>query len=203
MTKLKRYVTRATPGDSSGDSDSTSDSESDSEDGATSVPKRPKVEDLSIDDDEDGGAVVSPDQVRTKNEAAEVQVIIPEVEQIEENEAMEKVGEVLSIVDKVVIVQGLSRQAQGRVSDRALDCDTLLVFEDRRVLGYVSIFHCHRPQTGTQRILLRSGKRLVQPASHFTGYSSTKHILWTPRKYGWAVMSTMSRREASSSPSAT
>ena len=102
----------------------------------------PKVEDLAMDDDEEGGAVVSPDQVRTKNEVAEVQIVIPEVEAIEEHEAMEKVGEVFSIVDKVVIVKGLSQEVQGRVSDRALDSDTLLVFEDRKVLGYVSTNFC-------------------------------------------------------------
>lgn len=92
-----------------------------------------------MDEDEEGGAVVSPDQVRTKNEVADVQVVIPEVEQVEEYETLEKVGEVFSIVDKVVIVKGGPQQVQGRVSDRALDSDTLLVFEDRKVLGYVSV----------------------------------------------------------------
>ena len=95
-----------------------------------------------MDDEEDGGAVVSPDQVRTKNEVAEVQIVVPEIEQVEEHEVMEKVGEVFSIVDKVVIVKGLSLEALGRSSDRALDSETLLVFEDRNVLGYVSDFHC-------------------------------------------------------------
>lgn len=93
-----------------------------------------------MDDEEDGGAVVSPDQVRTKNEASEIQIVVPEVDHIEEHENIEKVGEILSIVDKVVIVKGPPRQVQGRVLDRALDSDTLLVFEDRRVLGYVSSF---------------------------------------------------------------
>lgn len=138
--EAEAIFSRAAPGSSSSDSGSSSDSDSDSEDEPSSASKQPKVEDLTMDDDDDGGAVVSPDQVRTKNEVAEVQIVIPQVEQIEENEVMEKVGEVLSIVDKVVIVQGLSLHAPGRVSDRALDSDTLLVFEDRIVLGYVSTF---------------------------------------------------------------
>lgn len=93
-----------------------------------------------MDEDEEGGAVVSPDQVRTKNEVADVPVVVPDVEQIGDDEKLEKVGEIFSIVDKVVIVKGLPQQVLGRVSDRALDSDTLLVFEDRKVLGYVSIF---------------------------------------------------------------
>ena len=93
-----------------------------------------------MDDDEEGAAIVSPDQVRTKNEVADLPIIVPQTEEVEAHEHLERVGEVFSIVDKVVIVKGLPQQVQGRVSDRALDSDTLLVFEDRKVLGYVSIF---------------------------------------------------------------
>ncbi|GJE89576.1 Gar1 and Med15 domain-containing protein [Phanerochaete sordida] len=125
------------PGSASDDSASSSDSDSESDEEVPSPTKLPKVEDLAVDDEEDGGGVVSPDQVRTKNEVAEVQIVVPEVERIEEHESMEKVGEVFSIVDKVAIVKGLSQEASGRASDRALDSDTLLVFDDRRVLGYV------------------------------------------------------------------
>ncbi|EKM61596.1 uncharacterized protein PHACADRAFT_248285 [Phanerochaete carnosa HHB-10118-sp] len=125
------------PGDTTSDSDSTSDTDSESEKEASTSPKQSKVEDLAMDDEEDGGAVVSPDQVRTKNEASEIQIVVPEVDHIEEHENIEKVGEISSIVDKVVIVKGLPQQVQGRVSDRALDSDTLLVFEDRIVLGYI------------------------------------------------------------------
>lgn len=93
-----------------------------------------------MDDDEDGGGGVSPDQVKTKNEIADVQVVIPEVEKLEEHEIemLQKVGDVLNIIDKVVIVKGIPQHLRGRESDRALDSDTLLVFDDGRVLGYVS-----------------------------------------------------------------
>jgi H/ACA ribonucleoprotein complex non-core subunit NAF1 len=40
----------------------------------------------------------------------------------------------MSVVGNVVIVKGLATTG---TSERALDSDTLLVFEDRKVLGYV------------------------------------------------------------------
>lgn len=43
----------------------------------------------------------------------------------------------MSIVDKVVIVKGSASDTVTRASERALDSDTLLVFEDRKVLGFV------------------------------------------------------------------
>lgn len=138
ISKLSRAV-QANPESTSG-SESSSDSDSDSEDEVPYVRKRPRVEDFIMDDDEEGAAaVVSPEQMRTKNEVASVPVVIPDIEQVDEHETLEKVGEVLSIVDKVVIVEGLPPQPQAGGLDRALDSDTLLVFEDRKVLGYVSI----------------------------------------------------------------
>ena len=52
-------------------------------------------------------------------------------------QSLEKVGEIISIIEKVAIVKGTSSDAQNRANERALDSDTLLVFEDRKVLGYV------------------------------------------------------------------
>lgn len=144
---LKPIIHRHTSRESTSDSDSSSDSESDSQSDAPYPRKQPKMEELAMDEEEEG-AVVSPDEVRTKNEVADVSVVVPDVEQVGENEKLEKVGEIFSIVDKVVIVKGLPQQVLGRVSDRALDSDTLLVFEDRKVLGYVSIFSYHYPSRG-------------------------------------------------------
>lgn len=76
-------------------------------------------------------------QVRTKNEIEETAIAIPNIEEVGPHEALEKVGEVMSIVDKVVIVKGSASEILTRASERALDSDTLLVFEDRKVLGYV------------------------------------------------------------------
>ena len=63
--------------------------------------------------------------------------MIPPIEEVGPHEALEKVGEVMSIVDKVVIVKGFASEMATRASERALDSETLLVFEDRKVLGYV------------------------------------------------------------------
>lgn len=58
---------------------------------------------------------------------------------------MEKVGEIMTVMDKVVIVKGLPSEDVNRGSKRALDSDTLLVFEDRKVLGYVRVCSLHQP----------------------------------------------------------
>jgi H/ACA ribonucleoprotein complex non-core subunit NAF1 len=44
----------------------------------------------------------------------------------------------MSIVGNVVIVKGDTSAMADRAAERALDSDSLLVFEDRKVLGYVS-----------------------------------------------------------------
>jgi hypothetical protein len=94
---------------------------------------------------------------QTKNEIA-VKIVIPEIEEVGVEEVLEKVGEIMSIVDTVVIVRGMTSE-----KCRALDSDTLLVFEDRKVLGYVSClpFRSHR----TSDLLARSLKHLAQPAN--------------------------------------
>lgn len=75
--------------------------------------------------------------MKTKNEVSDISIVVPKEAEVGEHEVLEKVGEVMSIMDKVVIVKGAGSQVQNRAADRALDSDTLLVFEDRKVLGYV------------------------------------------------------------------
>ena len=94
-------------------------------------------------DDADEGPTVTAAQVRTKNEIEETTIVIPTIEEVGPHEALEKVGEVMSIVDKVVIVKGSASEMATRASERALDSDTLLVFEDRKVLGFVCSFSFH------------------------------------------------------------
>lgn len=53
----------------------------------------------------------------------------------------------MSIVEKTVIVKGAPSEVLARASGQALDCDTLLVFEDRKVLGYVRV---HIPFVGAR-----------------------------------------------------
>ncbi|KAF8641216.1 hypothetical protein AX17_000850 [Amanita inopinata Kibby_2008] len=124
-------------------SDSSSDSDSDVEDAtseaasraATSTFKTTATDDL--DDDEDGGPPQSGPYIYTKNEVMDVAVHIPDVQQVGPEEVLEKVGEVMSIVDKIVIIKALPSEIAGRGLDKALDSDTLLVFDDRLVLGYI------------------------------------------------------------------
>jgi H/ACA ribonucleoprotein complex non-core subunit NAF1 len=127
--------------DDSDDESSSSNSDSESEKKGSRVTKRQKELEVPGDEDDDlgGGADISPEQMRTKNEVGEINVVIPDADEVGEDEVLEKVGEVMSIIDKVVIVKGIASQVQNRGSEKALDSDTLLVFEDRKVLGYVSM----------------------------------------------------------------
>jgi H/ACA ribonucleoprotein complex non-core subunit NAF1 len=76
--------------------------------------------------------------LQTKNEVVEADVIIPTISEVEPDSTIDKVGEVMSIVGNVVIVKGLPADNVKSLSERALDVESLLVFEDRKVLGYVS-----------------------------------------------------------------
>jgi len=91
-----------------------------------------------FDDEEDlAPASTSGTYFITKHEITDVNIKIPGVEKVSPEEHLEKVGEIMNIVDRVAIVRGLRSEYLGRASERALDSDTLLVFEDREVLGYV------------------------------------------------------------------
>ena len=76
---------------------------------------------------------------QTKHEIQEAEITVPEVDQLDAHEILEKVGEVMNIVDRLAIVRGLPSEVLNRGSDRALDSDTLLVFDDRKVFGYVRL----------------------------------------------------------------
>lgn len=86
------------------------------------------------DDEEEGGAV--PTMLRTKNELSEPDILIPPIVQVGPDEQLERVGEIMSIVNNAVIVKG-GESGTRRASEHALDAETLLVYEDRKVLGYV------------------------------------------------------------------
>ena len=65
--------------------------------------------------------------------------MIPTVEEVAPDEVLEKAGEVVNVTGDIAIVKGdATGYADGKALERALDSDTLLVFEDRKVLGYVS-----------------------------------------------------------------
>lgn len=106
-------------------------------DASKKTPVEPRVIDEDDGDDEIGGAVAAAVSLRTKNELPEPDVMIPPIAQVEPDEQLEKVGEILNIVNNVVVVKGEASSAH-RASEHALDSETLLVYEDRKVLGYVS-----------------------------------------------------------------
>ncbi|TDL20976.1 NAF1-domain-containing protein [Rickenella mellea] len=124
------------------DSDSSSSSDSDPEEEL--IPRSSIVRDvLELDDGEDdeavGSVVTSSAQVRTQNELPDpaMAVVVPDIIEVDPDEILERVGEIMSIVGNSVIVKGLPSQIVDRGNERALDTDSLLVFEDRKVLGYV------------------------------------------------------------------
>lgn len=93
----------------------------------------------SIDDEDEGGG--SGGRLVTAHEVLNEDIAIPDVTEVDSKETLEQVGEILSVLqDRIVIIKGLASQISGRAPDRVLDTDTLLVFEDRKVLGYVSLF---------------------------------------------------------------
>ena len=95
------------------------------------------LDNIDDEDDEGGG---SGGRLATTHEVLNEDITIPEIVEVDQDETLERVGEILSILqDKIVIVKGLISQVVGRAPDRVLDTETLLVFEDRKVLGYVSL----------------------------------------------------------------
>ena len=74
--------------------------------------------------------------LQTKNEVVDSNIIIPTISEVEPCDTLEKVGEIMSIVGNIVIVRGLA--VNHVKSEHVLDAESLLVFEDRKVLGYVS-----------------------------------------------------------------
>ena len=99
---------------------------------------RELLESIEDEDDEGGASAIRPVIDR---EVANEEITVPDVAEVDEKETLERVGEILSVLqDKIVIVKGLTSEILGRAPERVLDTDTLLVFGDRKVLGYVSLF---------------------------------------------------------------
>jgi H/ACA ribonucleoprotein complex non-core subunit NAF1 len=130
---------------SSSSSDSSSDSDdfdSDDDDKDSIAAIRNKLReaendngDEDDDDDGEGGPGSSKNAyAQTKNEIPDVPINIPDIEEVSNHEQLEHVGEIMAIINNVVIVKG-----DVRSSDRVLDTDTLLVFEDHKVFGYVRV----------------------------------------------------------------
>ncbi|KAH9041340.1 NAF1-domain-containing protein [Lactarius pseudohatsudake] len=125
---------------SASDSDPSSDSDSDNvreNDASKKTPVKLRVVDEDDEDDEEGGAVAAAVALRTKNELPEPDIMIPPIAQVEPDEQLEKVGEIMNIVNNNVVVVKGEASSTHRASEHALDSETLLVYEDRKVLGYI------------------------------------------------------------------
>ena len=119
-----------------------------------------------LDDLDDSGPVADTGRYQqTKNEIPTMKVTIPDIEEIGMEETLEKVGEIMSIVDTVVIVRGMATENLNRASETALDADTLFVFDDRKVLGYVRLLPV-APSDSDR--CTRFTKHLAQPTNHST-----------------------------------
>ncbi|TFK41856.1 Gar1/Naf1 RNA binding region-domain-containing protein [Crucibulum laeve] len=119
-------------------SESSSESSSDSDSESEPPEQKNALESQDLDDDEDPvPSAATGNYFSTKHEIPEVDIIVPELDEVEANEVLEKVGEIMNTMEKVAIIRGLPSEIANRGSDRALDSDTLLVFDDRKVMGYV------------------------------------------------------------------
>lgn len=72
----------------------------------------------------------------TAHEIVAPTVTLPSITEIGPDEPMELIGEVLNVVDSVVVVKSYDHGMQ-----KVLDTESLLVFEDRKVLGLVNTFN--------------------------------------------------------------
>ena len=165
---------------SSSDSDTSSDSDSDSgkeNDASKKKLAERRIVDEDDEDDEEGGAVAATVSLRTKNELPEPDIVVPSITEVGPDEQLEKVGEIMNIVNNVVIVKGAASSTH-RASEHALDSETLLVYEDRKVLGYVSgalPSTLADSPTYSHRYTKRSGRR-TNPCIKS---SLIAHIPWT------------------------
>lgn len=132
------YVDSDSDSDSSSDSDSDSDVEHPTHPSASTSKQQEPLDHADADDEDEDAPSQAPTgtHIMTQNEVAEAEIMIPQISEVGPHEVLEPVGEVMSIVNNVVIVKGTA-SGTVRANEKALDSDTLLVFEDRQVLGYV------------------------------------------------------------------
>ncbi|KDN49171.1 hypothetical protein RSAG8_02524, partial [Rhizoctonia solani AG-8 WAC10335] len=134
--KISSMTVNANSDDSDSEPDS-SDSSSDVEMRVTKYPTRkqpalqvPNGSDMEDDEDAPSGSIAQ--YAGTKNEVLVPQMKVPELTVVPPEEVLELIGEVMTIIDSVVVIKG---HASG--VDRVLDTDSLLVFEDRNAFGVV------------------------------------------------------------------
>ncbi|CCO32766.1 H/ACA ribonucleoprotein complex non-core subunit NAF1 AltName: Full=Nuclear assembly factor 1 [Rhizoctonia solani AG-1 IB] len=88
--------------------------------------------DSDAEDDEDAPSGSIAQYAGTKNEVLLPEVKAPELTIVPPEEVIELIGEVMTVIDSVVVIKGYASGV-----DRVLDTDSLLAFEDRKVFGVV------------------------------------------------------------------
>ncbi|KAF9041795.1 NAF1-domain-containing protein [Hymenopellis radicata] len=132
LTPTESIEKPVAPEDSASDSDISEDSSSEDE-----LPVKTEQIDNDLDDDgERGPTAPSQSYYTSQHEIVDSDIAIPDIEEVGASEILQQVGEISSVLEKVVIIKGLPSSSL-ESSQKALDSDTLLVFEDRKVLGYI------------------------------------------------------------------
>jgi H/ACA ribonucleoprotein complex non-core subunit NAF1 len=75
----------------------------------------------------------------TQTELTEVDITVPRIDEVGTEEKLKKLRQVMTNVDRFAIVRGLPSEHLNRAMEPALDSDTLLVFEDGKVMGCVCV----------------------------------------------------------------
>ncbi|KAG7452271.1 NAF1-domain-containing protein [Guyanagaster necrorhizus] len=109
--------------------DSESDDSSSSEEGEEQV----QLWNENDDDEEPGLSTKSQSYFTSQHEVVDTDISVPEIAEVGAEEAIEILGEIVNIMDQAVIIEGLPSSYTNHV----LDSETLLVFDDRKVLGYI------------------------------------------------------------------
>lgn len=130
LVKLEQAPSPIEPKDSESDADSESDDSSSSEEGEPQVRPRKECDD---DEGEPGLSTESKSYFASQHEVVDSNIPVPEIEEIGAEEGIEILGEIVNIMDQAVIIRGLPSSHTNHV----LDSETLLVFDDRKVLGYI------------------------------------------------------------------
>ncbi|KAG9314103.1 Gar1/Naf1 RNA binding region-domain-containing protein [Chiua virens] len=139
-------------------------------------------------EDEESGATAAANYLQTKNEIVDANIMVPAISEVEPDDVLEKVGEIMSIVGSIVIVKGLPADPVKSLSERALDAESLLVFDDRKVLGYIHetfgptsqplyqvIFNQHYP-LDTSKVWLSREVFHIPQRSHFVFVNQLKDM---------------------------
>ncbi|KAF8600818.1 NAF1-domain-containing protein [Ceratobasidium sp. AG-I] len=91
-----------------------------------------RTTDSDVEDEDDAPSGSSKQYAGTKNEILVPEVEVPDITEVPADDVLEQIGEIMTIIDSVIVVKGNTTGVHC-----VLDTDSLLVFEDRKVLGKV------------------------------------------------------------------